>query len=72
MSTTFHPQTDGQSERTIQVLKDMLRACVINFGARWDQHLPLAEFAYNNSYHSSIQMAPFEKYTATLDDRDLT
>ena len=60
MSTTFHPQTDGQSERTIQVLEDMLRACVIDFGARWDRHLPLAEFAYNNSYHSSIQMAPFE------------
>ncbi|XP_069144551.1 uncharacterized protein [Solanum lycopersicum] len=52
--------TDGQSERTIQVLEDMLRACVIDFGARWDQYLPLAEFSYNNSYHSSIQMAPFE------------
>ncbi|WMV22932.1 hypothetical protein MTR67_016317 [Solanum verrucosum] len=60
MSTAFHPQTDGQSERTIQVLEDMLRACVIDFGTRWDQHLPLAEFAYNNSYHSSIRMAPFE------------
>ena len=60
MSTTFHPQTDGQSERTIQVLEVMLPACVINFGARWDRHLPLVEFAYNNSYHSSIQMAPFE------------
>ena len=60
MSTTFHPQTDGQSERTMQVLEDMLRACVIDFGARWDQHLSLAEFAYNNSYHSSIHMAPFE------------
>ena len=60
MSTAFHPQTDGQSERTIQVLEDMLRACVIDFGARWDQHLPLAEFAYNNNYHSIIQMAPFE------------
>ncbi|XP_069143547.1 uncharacterized protein [Solanum lycopersicum] len=51
---------DGQSERTIQVLEDMLRTCVIAFGARWDQHLALAEFANNNSYHSSIQMAPFE------------
>ena len=60
MSTIFHPQIDGQSEQTIQVLEDMLWACVINFGARWDRHLPLAEFAYNNSYHSSIQMAPFE------------
>ncbi|XP_069150223.1 uncharacterized protein [Solanum lycopersicum] len=60
MSTAFHPQTDGQSERTIKVLEDMLRDCAIDFGARWDQYLPLAEFAYNNSYHSSIQMAPFE------------
>ncbi|XP_069152101.1 uncharacterized protein [Solanum lycopersicum] len=60
LSTTFHPQTDGQSERTIQVLEDMLRACVIDFGGHWDQFLPLAEFAYNNSYHSSIEMAPFE------------
>ena len=60
LSTTFHPQTDGQSERTIQVLEDMLRACVLEFGGQWDQFLPLAEFAYNNSYHSSIQMAPFE------------
>src|SRR5688500_3366632 len=60
MSTAFHPQTDDQSERTIQVLEDMLRACVNDFGARWDQHLPLAEFAYNNNYHSSIGMAPYE------------
>ena len=60
LSTAFHPQTDGQSERTIQVLEDMLRACVMDFGGQWDQFLPLAEFAYNNSYHSSIQMAPFE------------
>ena len=60
LSTAFHPQIDGQSERTIQVLEDMLRACVLEFGGQWDQFLPLAEFAYNNSYHSSIQMAPFE------------
>ncbi|XP_069150110.1 uncharacterized protein [Solanum lycopersicum] len=60
LSTAFHPQTDGQSERTIQVLEDMLRACVLEFGGQWDQFLPLAEFAYNNSYNSSIQMAPFE------------
>ncbi|XP_069148249.1 uncharacterized protein [Solanum lycopersicum] len=60
MSTAFHLRTDGQSEQTIQVLEDMLRACVIDFGARWDRHLPLAEFAYNISYHSSTQMAPFE------------
>ncbi|GJU15644.1 putative reverse transcriptase domain-containing protein [Tanacetum coccineum] len=60
MSTAYHPQTDGQSERTIQTLEDMLRACVINFGGSWDTHLPLAEFSYNSSYHSSIRCAPFE------------
>ncbi|GKA30082.1 putative reverse transcriptase domain-containing protein [Tanacetum coccineum] len=56
----LHPQADGQSERTIQTLEDMLRACVIDFGGNWDVHLPLAEFSYNNSYHSSIRCAPFE------------
>ena len=60
MSTAYHPQTDGQSERTIQTLEDMLRACVIDFGGNWDAHLSLVEFSYNNSYHSSIRMAPFE------------
>ncbi|GJY99741.1 putative reverse transcriptase domain-containing protein [Tanacetum coccineum] len=60
MSTVYHPQTDGQSDRTIQTLKDMLRACVIDFGGNWDVHLPLAKFSYNNSYHSSIRCAPFE------------
>ena len=60
LSMTFHPQTDGQAERTIQTLEDMLRACMIDFGGNWDDHLPLIEFAYNNSYHSSIQMAPYE------------
>ncbi|GKB09246.1 putative reverse transcriptase domain-containing protein [Tanacetum coccineum] len=60
MSTAYHPQTDGQSERTIQTLEDMLRACVIDFGGNWDVHLPLVEFSYNNSYHSSIRCAPFE------------
>ncbi|GJR38365.1 putative reverse transcriptase domain-containing protein [Tanacetum coccineum] len=60
MSTTYHPQTDRQSERIIQTLEDMLRACVIDFGGNWDVHLPLAEFSYNNSYHSSIRCAPFE------------
>ena len=59
-STTFHPQTDGQSERTIQALEDMLRACVMEFKGSWDTHLALMEFAYNNSYQSSIEMAPFE------------
>ncbi|GJV43048.1 putative reverse transcriptase domain-containing protein [Tanacetum coccineum] len=60
MSTAYHPETDGQSERTIQTLEDMLRACVIDFGSGWDKHLPLAEFSYNNSYHASIKVAPFE------------
>ena len=60
LSTAYHPQTDGQSERTIQTLEDMLRACVIDFGGNWDNHLPLIEFSYNNSYHSSIEAAPFE------------
>ncbi|WMV46182.1 hypothetical protein MTR67_039567 [Solanum verrucosum] len=60
LSTAFHPQTDGQSDRTIQVLEDILRACVMDFGGQWDQYLPLAEFAYNKSYYSSIQMALFE------------
>ncbi|KAF3622660.1 RNA-directed DNA polymerase -like protein [Capsicum annuum] len=59
-STNFHPQTDGQAERTIQTLEDMLRACAIDFKGSWDDHLPLIEFAYNNSYYSSIKMAPFE------------
>ncbi|GJR57334.1 putative reverse transcriptase domain-containing protein [Tanacetum coccineum] len=60
MSTAYHPETDGQSERTIQTLEDMLRACVIDFGGSWDRHLPLVEFSYNNSYHASIKAAPFE------------
>nr|GEU30646.1 hypothetical protein [Tanacetum cinerariifolium] len=60
MSTAYHPQTDGQSKRTIQTLEDMLRACVIDFGSGWDKHLPLAEFSYNNSYHASIKDAHFE------------
>ncbi|GJY95943.1 putative reverse transcriptase domain-containing protein [Tanacetum coccineum] len=60
MSTAYHPETDGQSERTIQTLEDMLRACVLNFGKGWDRHLPLVEFSYNNSYHTSIKAAPFE------------
>ncbi|KAD5508003.1 hypothetical protein E3N88_15706 [Mikania micrantha] len=60
MSTAYHPQTDGQSERTIQTLEDMLRACVVDFGNSWETHLPLVEFSYNNSYHTSIKAAPFE------------
>ncbi|GJW01669.1 putative reverse transcriptase domain-containing protein [Tanacetum coccineum] len=60
MSTAYHPQTDGQSERTIQTLEDMLCACAIDFGKGWVNHLPLVEFSYNNSYHASIKAAPFE------------
>lgn len=60
LSTAFHPETDGQSERTIQILEDLLRACILDFQGSWEDHLPLAEFAYNNSYQSSIGMAPYE------------
>ncbi|GJS70510.1 putative reverse transcriptase domain-containing protein [Tanacetum coccineum] len=60
MGTTYHLETDGQSERTIQTLEDMLRACVIYFGKGWEKHLPLVEFSYNNSYHANIKAAPFE------------
>ncbi|GJR70751.1 putative reverse transcriptase domain-containing protein [Tanacetum coccineum] len=60
MSTAYHPETDGQSERTIQTLEDMLRACVIDFGKGWVKHLPLAGFSYNNIYHASIKAAPYE------------
>ncbi|KAI3695057.1 hypothetical protein L1987_78045 [Smallanthus sonchifolius] len=60
MSTAYHPQTDGQTERIIQTLEDMLRACVIDFGNTWESHLPLVEFSYNNSYHTSIKAAQFE------------
>ncbi|GJZ41949.1 putative reverse transcriptase domain-containing protein [Tanacetum coccineum] len=58
-STSYHPQTDEQSERTIQTLEDMLRTCVIDFGNGWDKHLPLVEFSYNN-YHTSNKAASFE------------
>nr|GEX93798.1 putative reverse transcriptase domain-containing protein [Tanacetum cinerariifolium] len=60
LSTDYHPETDGQSKRTIQKLEDMLRACALDFGGNWDTHLPLVEFSYNNSYHSSIKCTPFE------------
>ena len=60
MSTAFHLQTDGQSERTIQILEDMLRACVLDLKGSWEEHLPLVEFAYNNSYQASIQMTPYK------------
>ena len=59
-STAFHPQADGQSKRVIQVLEDMLRGCVLDFLRSWDKYIPLMEFAYNNSYQTSIGMAPYE------------
>nr|GEY01504.1 putative reverse transcriptase domain-containing protein [Tanacetum cinerariifolium] len=59
-STAYHPKIDGQSERTIQTLEDMLRACVIDFRKGWVKHIPLVEFSYNNSYHASIKVAPYE------------
>ena len=60
MSIAFHPQTNDQLERTIQVLDDMLRACVLDLKGSWKEHLPLVKFAYNNSYQASIHMAPYE------------
>ncbi|KAA3487887.1 reverse transcriptase [Gossypium australe] len=59
-STAFHPQTDSQSERIIQILEDMLRRCVLEFNGSWEQYLPLTEFAYNNSFQASIKIAPYE------------
>ena len=59
MSTAFHPQIDGKSDRTIQVLEDMLRACILDFKGSREEHFPLVEFAYDNSYQASIQMAPY-------------
>ncbi|GJS79838.1 putative reverse transcriptase domain-containing protein [Tanacetum coccineum] len=60
MSTAYHLEIDGQRERTIQTLEDMLRACVIDFGKGWEKHLPLVEFSYNNNYHASIKATPFK------------
>ena len=59
-TTALYPVADGQTERTIQMLEDMLRACALDYAESWDHNLPLAEFAYNNSYHSSIEMATSE------------
>ena len=60
MSISFHPQTDGQSARTIQTLENMLRVCLLDLKGSWEERLPLVEFAYNNSYQASIHMAPYE------------
>jgi hypothetical protein len=59
-STAYHPQTDGQTERVNQILEDMLRACVLSYGAGWEDSLPYAEFSYNNSYQRSLDKSPFE------------
>ena len=64
ISTAFHLYTDGQSERSIQTLEDMLRACVLNLKGSWEEHLPLVEFAYNSRSQASIQMAPYEVWEA--------
>ena len=60
MNIAFHPQTDGQSERTIHILEDMLQACVLDLKGSWEEHLSLVDFAYNNSYQASIRMTPYE------------
>jgi len=65
ISIDFHSQTDGQFERTIQVLDDMVQACVIDFDARWDHHFPLEDFSYNKRYHYIIQIALFEALYCT-------
>jgi transposase InsO family protein len=59
-SSAYHPQIDGQTERTNQILEDMLRACALKHGSSWDKSLSYAEFSYNNSYQASLKMAPFE------------
>jgi hypothetical protein len=59
-SSAYHPQTDGQTERVIQILEDMLRACALEYGRSWDKSLPYTEFSYNNSYQEILKMAPFE------------
>ena len=60
LSTAYHPQTDGQTERVNRILEDLLRACILDFGGSWEDHLHLAEFSYNNSYQASLTMSPFE------------
>jgi IS30 family transposase len=59
-SSAYHPQTDGQTEKTNKILEDMLRACALKYGKSWDNSLPYAEFSYNNSYQASIKMAPYK------------
>jgi transposase InsO family protein len=59
-SSAYHPQTNGQTERTNQILEDMLRVSALKYGKIWDKSLPYAKFSYNNSYQASIEMAPYE------------
>jgi hypothetical protein len=59
-SSAYHPQTDGQTERTNQILEDILRACALKYGKSWDKSLPHVEFSYNNNYQGSIKMAPYK------------
>jgi hypothetical protein len=59
-SSAYHPQTDGQTKRINQILEDMLRVCALQYDKNWDKYLPLAEFSYNNSYQTSLKMAPFD------------
>ena len=61
-STAFHPQTDGQSKRVIQILENMLRACILDFGSSWENHMPLVEFPYNNNFQTSIRMILYEAF----------
>nr|GEU71937.1 putative reverse transcriptase domain-containing protein [Tanacetum cinerariifolium] len=68
MSTAYHPQIDGQSERTIQTLEDMLCVYVLDNGKGYDRHLPLVEFSYNNSYHTSIKVAPLRRCMGAVVD----
>ena len=68
MSIAFHPQKNGQLKKTIQTLEDILRACVLDLKGSWEEHLPLVDFAYNNSYQVSIQMAPYEAHMGGLVD----
>ena len=59
-STAFHPETNGQTEKTIRTIEDMLRMCILDWAGTWEKHLPLVEFSYNNSHHSSIGVSPYE------------
>ena len=63
-STAYHPQTNGQAERVNQILEDMLRACALARGPKWEDCLPYAEFSYNNSFQTSLKISPLKLYTA--------